>query len=87
MCYGISYASYCAILKNITQVRVYDSVLVEELNYKAILISEETTVEDVIRSAQHFPIYGHLGVRLHHILRTFSIQNYQYRTDFRFLFG
>ena len=29
--------------------RVYDSVLVEELNYKAILISEETTVEDVIR--------------------------------------
>jgi len=30
-------------------VRVYDSVLVEELNYKAILISEETTVEDVIR--------------------------------------
>ena len=46
--------------------RVYDSVLVEELNYKAILISEETTVEDVIRSAQHFPIYGHLGVRLRH---------------------
>ena len=45
----ISFASYCAIPKNITQVRVYDSVLVEELNYKAILISEETTVEDVIR--------------------------------------
>ena len=67
--------------------RVYDSVLVEELNYKAILISEETTVEDVIRSAQHFPIYGHLRVRLRHILRTVSIQNYQYRTDFRFLFG
>ena len=36
--------------------RVYDSVLVEELNYKAILISEETTVEDVIRSIPHFYI-------------------------------
>ena len=36
------------------QVRVYDSVLVEELNYKAILISEETTVEDVIRSIPYF---------------------------------
>ena len=32
-------------------VRVYDSVLVEELNYKALLVSEETTVEDVIRSS------------------------------------
>ena len=30
-------------------VRVYDSVLVEELKYKCLLISEETTVEDVIR--------------------------------------
>ena len=56
MCYGISYASYCAIIKNITQVRVYDSVLVEELNYKAILISEETTVEDVIRLVNMYPI-------------------------------
>ena len=49
MCYRVVYASYSAILQIITQVRVYDSVLVEELNYKAILISEETTVEDVIR--------------------------------------
>ena len=49
MCYRVVYASYFAILQIITQVRVYDSVLVEELNYKAILISEETTVEDVIR--------------------------------------
>ena len=38
------------LIDSFTQVRVYDSVLVEELNYKAILISEETTVEDVIRS-------------------------------------
>ena len=30
-------------------VRVYDSVLVEELKYKCLCISEETTVEDVIR--------------------------------------
>ena len=52
----ISFASYCAIPKNITQVRVYDSVLVEELNYKAILISEETTVEDVIRLVNMYPI-------------------------------
>ena len=29
--------------------RVYDNVLVEELTYKCILVSEETTVEDVIR--------------------------------------
>ena len=56
MCYGSGYASYFAIIKNITQVRVYDSVLVEELNYKAILISEETTVEDVIRLVNMYPI-------------------------------
>ena len=42
------------VFNSFTQVRVYDSVLVEELNYKAILISEETTVEDVIRSIPHF---------------------------------
>lgn len=30
-------------------VRVYDSVLVAELKYKCLLISEDTTVEDVIR--------------------------------------
>ena len=42
------------LIDPMTQVRVYDSVLVEELNYKAILISEETTVEDVIRSIAHF---------------------------------
>ena len=50
-----------------TQVRVYDSVLVEELNYKAILISEETTVEDVIRSIAHFyssRIFGFLKTKI-----------------------
>ena len=41
------------LIDSLAQVRVYDSVLVEELNYKAILISEETTVEDVIRSFTH----------------------------------
>ena len=30
-------------------VRVYDSVLVAELKYKCLLISDDTTVEDVIR--------------------------------------
>ena len=30
-------------------VRMYDSVLVEELKYKCLYISEETTIEDVIR--------------------------------------
>ena len=49
---GISAENF--VFKSFTQVRVYDSVLVEELNYKAILISEETTVEDVIRSIPHF---------------------------------
>ena len=48
---------YWLILDN--QVRVYDSVLVEELNYKAILISEETTVEDVIRSKTYFSFLSH----------------------------
>ena len=48
---------YWLILDN--QVRVYDSVLVEELNYKAILISEETTVEDVIRSVTYFSLLSH----------------------------
>ena len=48
---------YWLIVDN--QVRVYDSVLVEELNYKAILISEETTVEDVIRSITYFSFSSH----------------------------
>ena len=57
-----------------TQVRVYDSVLVEELNYKAILISEETTVEDVIRSIPHFYIS---------VIRGFLLtKNYQSRNPF-----
>ena len=54
------------LIDSFTQVRVYDSVLVEELNYKAILISEETTLEDVIRSIPHFHItvsYGYLQTR------------------------
>ena len=52
---------YWLILDN--QVRVYDSVLVEELNYKAILISEETTVEDVIRSIiTYFSFLGYWRV-------------------------
>ena len=30
-------------------VRIHDSVLMEESKYKCLLISDETTVEDVIR--------------------------------------
>ena len=51
------------LIDSFTQVRVYDSVLVEELNYKAILISEETTVEDVIRSIPH--LYNN-PLQIHH---------------------
>lgn len=34
-------------------VRIYDSVLMEESNYKSLLISEETTVEDVVKILLH----------------------------------
>jgi len=34
-------------------VRIYDRVLMEESNYKSLLISEETTVEDVVKILLH----------------------------------
>merc|ERR1719273_985485 len=34
-------------------VRIYDKILMEESNYKSLLISEETTVEDVVKILLH----------------------------------
>ena len=58
-------------------VRVYDSVLMTESQYKSLLISDETTVEDVVRILFHCYGMEHLTVSKFCLYEHCKTQNYE----------
>ena len=58
-------------------VRVYDSVLMTESQYKSLLISDETTVEDVVRILFHCYGMEQLPVKQFCLYEHCKTQNYE----------
>lgn len=63
-------------------VRIYDKVLMEESNYKSLLISEETTVEDVVRILLHCYGFERLAVRKYTIYEHCRTQSYERKLNY-----
>merc|ERR1719189_2377958 len=63
-------------------VRVYDSVLMAESNFKSLLISEETTVEDVVRILLHCYGFERISLRKYCIYEHCTTQSYERKLNY-----
>merc|ERR1719189_35445 len=63
-------------------VRVYDSVLMAESNFKSLLISEETTVEDMVKILLHCYGFERISLRKYCIYEHCTTQSYERKLNY-----